>query len=59
MKTEHIPTGWNWLKLYTGHASPTPPPTANQSTGAMPLTYTYILTPGLAVTPSLILRIWK
>eukprot|EP00983_Pelagomonas_calceolata_P074224 1152461-Pelagomonas_calceolata.AAC.3 len=24
-KTEHTPTGWNWSKLYSGHAPPTPP----------------------------------
>eukprot|EP00983_Pelagomonas_calceolata_P083097 1156083-Pelagomonas_calceolata.AAC.2 len=25
MKTKHTPTGWNWSKLYTGHAPPSPP----------------------------------
>eukprot|EP00983_Pelagomonas_calceolata_P032990 1033544-Pelagomonas_calceolata.AAC.1 len=25
MKTEHKPAGWNWSKLYTGHALPNPP----------------------------------
>eukprot|EP00983_Pelagomonas_calceolata_P013598 435965-Pelagomonas_calceolata.AAC.1 len=33
MKTEHIPTGWNWSKLYTGHAPPIPP-TSNPLNGA-------------------------
>eukprot|EP00983_Pelagomonas_calceolata_P040611 1137690-Pelagomonas_calceolata.AAC.1 len=34
MKAEHIPTGWNWSKLHTGHAPPyVYPPNCNPANG--------------------------